>query len=379
MTDRTPPQRHISRLRLHTFRNYSAAALDLDDRHVVLTGDNGAGKTNLLEAISMLSPGRGLRRASFDEMAMHGGDGAWAVAATVEGGPAAVDIGTGVGPGGGERPRRVRINGADAGRVDDLGAHVRIAWLTPAMDGLFSGPTADRRRFYDRLVATLIPSHGAELNAYERAMRQRNRLLTEQPDPEWMLAIETEMAAHAAAIHFARTDTLEHLRALLVTATDTAFPIAELELTRLADFEADASVSTALEAAYQEIWKKARRVDQAAGRTTIGPHRTDVAVTHGLKRMPAHLCSTGEQKALLVNLVLAHARLVGKVAAMTPILLLDEIAAHLDSARRRALYRQLNELGTQCWLTGTDPMLFEPLEGEARLVTVADGKLTLSG
>lgn len=379
MTDRTPPQRHISRLRLHTFRNYSAAALDLDDRHVVLTGDNGAGKTNLLEAISMLSPGRGLRRASFDEMAMHGGEGAWAVAATVEGGPASVDIGTGVGPGSGERPRRVRVNGADAKRVDELSEHMRILWLTPSMDGLFSGPAGDRRRFFDRLVSTLIPSHGAELNAYERAMRQRNRLLTEGSDPEWMLAVETEMAAHAAAIHFARADTLEHLRSLLVQATDTAFPIAELALTRLADFEAEASVSTALEAAYQEIWNKARRVDHAAGRTTIGPHRADVGVTHALKRMPAHLCSTGEQKALLVNLVLAHARLVGKVSAMTPILLLDEIAAHLDSARRRALYRRLNELGTQCWFTGTDPTLFEPLGADARFVTVSEGKLALSG
>ncbi|MEX1180167.1 MAG: DNA replication/repair protein RecF [Cucumibacter sp.] len=379
MTDRTPPQRHISRLRLHAFRNYPTAALDLDSRHVVLTGENGAGKTNLLEAISLLSPGRGLRRANFEDLPIHGGDGAWAIAATVEGSAAPVDIGTGLAPGGGDRPRRVRINGADARLVEELGEHLRILWITPSMDGLFSGPAAERRHFFDRLVSTLIPGHGAELNAYERAMRQRNRLLTENPDSEWLNAIETEMAAHAAAIHFARTDTLAHLAALFRATTDTAFPSALVELTGLADFESASVVSTALEGAYLDIWKKARNVDRAAARTTIGPHRIDVVVTHVLKRIPAKLCSTGEQKALLVNLVLAHAKLVGQMTGMTPILLLDEIAAHLDAARRRALYQRLDRLGTQCWLTGTDPQLFEPLGNSARRFTVAHGKLAPAG
>lgn len=379
MTDRTPPQRWISRLRLHAFRNYASAALDLDDRHIVLTGENGAGKTNMLEAISMLSPGRGLRRASFEELAMHGGEGVWAVAATVEGGGAPVDLGTGVPQDGADRPRRVRINGADARTVDQLGEHIRVLWLTPSMDGLFSGPAADRRRFFDRLVTTLIPGHSSELNAYDRAMRQRNRLLTEGGDPEWMLAIETEMAAHATAIHFARADTLSHLTGLLEPGTDTAFPVARVEFTGLGGFEDGVPVSTALEGAYLDIWKKARKVDQAAGRTTIGPHRVDIAVTHVLKRMPAHLCSTGEQKALLVNLILAHARLVGQMSGMTPVLLLDEIAAHLDPARRRALYQRLNALGTQCWLTGTDPHLFDPLAADAQAFVVRDGNLSPQG
>ena len=327
----------------------------------------------------MLSPGRGLRRAGFGELAMHGGDGAWAVAATVEGGAAPVDLGTGVSPDTKDRPRRVRINGTDARLVEQLGEHLRVLWITPSMDGLFSGPAADRRRFFDRLVSALIPGHGSELNAYERAMRQRNRLLTETADPEWMLAIETEMAAHAAAIHFARTDTLNHLSRLLKTATDTAFPTAVIELVGLADFEGAGGVSTALEGAYLGIWKKARSVDRAAGRTTIGPHRIDIAVSHVLKRMPANLCSTGEQKALLVNLVLAHAQLVGRMSGMTPILLLDEIAAHLDSARRRALYQRLNALGTQCWMTGTDPHLFEPLGADAQAFVVTQGKLAPAG
>ncbi|MEX0628562.1 MAG: DNA replication and repair protein RecF, partial [Cucumibacter sp.] len=185
--------------------------------------------------------------------------------------------------------------------------------------------------------------------------------------------------AHAAAIHFARTDTLAHLAALFRATTDTAFPSALVELTGLADFESASVVSTALEGAYLDIWKKARNVDRAAARTTIGPHRIDVVVTHVLKRIPAKLCSTGEQKALLVNLVLAHAKLVGQMTGMTPILLLDEIAAHLDAARRRALYQRLDRLGTQCWLTGTDPQLFEPLGNSARRFTVAHGKLAPAG
>lgn len=379
MTAGRPTKRYISRVRLHQFRNYASAALDLDSRHVVLTGDNGAGKTNLLEAISLLAPGRGLRRASFEDLPQHGGDGSWAIAATIEGGPAPVELGTGIAAGAGDRPRRVRINGADARVVEQLSDHLRILWLTPSMDGIFTGPAAERRHFYDKLVSALIPGHSAELGAYERAMRQRNRLLAETADPEWLNAIETEMAAHAAAIHFARADTLGHLTALFRNAPDIVFPNSIIELTGLADFESAAVVSSALEGAYHETWRRARSVDRAASRTTIGPHRTDILVTHALKRMPAKLCSTGEQKALLINLVLAHARLVTQMTGLTPILLLDEIAAHLDVARRRALYQRLDQIGTQCWMTGTDVQLFEALGAGATRIEVAHGNLSRAG
>jgi energy-coupling factor transporter ATP-binding protein EcfA2 len=203
--------RHLSRLRLTAFRNYAAAALDLDQRHVVLTGPNGAGKTNLLEAISVLSPGRGLRGASFETLQAHGSDTGWAVAATIETDDGPADIGTGSSPDGG---RRVRINGANARSIEAMSDYLRVLWLTPAMDGLFSGPAGDRRRFLDRLVTTLIPSHSASVGDYEKAMRQRNRLLEDNGDAAWLSAIETQMAELGASIHLARTDSLTHLQAL---------------------------------------------------------------------------------------------------------------------------------------------------------------------
>ena len=200
------PSRYISRLRLSHFRNYASAALDLDGRHLVLVGPNGAGKTNLLEAISLLTPGRGLRGASFEEVAAQGSDGAWAVAATVEMPEGPVDIGTGLNAG--ESGRRVRINGANAKTIEEMSAYLRVLWLTPAMDGLFTGPASERRRFLDRLVTTLIPGHSATVSDYEKAMRQRNRLLEEDADPLWIGAIEAQMAERAAAMHFARVDSV---------------------------------------------------------------------------------------------------------------------------------------------------------------------------
>lgn len=365
--------RHLSRLRLTAFRNYAAAALDLDSRHVVLTGPNGAGKTNLLEAISVLSPGRGLRGASFETLQAHGSDIGWAVAATIETDNGPADIGTGAAPEGG---RRVRINGANARSIEAMSDYLRVLWLTPAMDGLFSGPAGDRRRFLDRLVTTLIPSHSASVGDYEKAMRQRNRLLEEQGDPAWLNAIEAQMAELGASIHLARADSLEHLQALIEQSLDDAsFPAAHLALTPLLEGVVDHPSSAALETALRDAWRAARGVDRAAGRTISGPHRVDLEVTYAQKGMPAALGSTGEQKALLIGLILAHARLVKLRTAITPFLLLDEIAAHLDPDRRRALFLALDGLGTQCFLTGTDRVLFEALGERAQLITVRDGRV----
>ncbi len=367
--------RHLSRLRLTAFRNYASAALDLDARHVVLTGPNGAGKTNLLEAISVLSPGRGLRGASFETLQAHGSDIGWAVAATVETDDGPADIGTGAAPEGG---RRVRINGANARSIEAMSDYLRVLWLTPAMDGLFSGPAGDRRRFLDRLVTTLIPSHSASVADYEKAMRQRNRLLEEDGDAAWLSAIETQMAELGASIHLARTDSLTHLQALIdQSLSDQSFPAAHLALTPLFEDRTEPASSAALETALIGRWRASRGVDRAAGRTISGPHRVDLEVTYAQKGMPAALGSTGEQKALLIGLILAHARLVKLRTGITPFLLLDEIAAHLDPDRRRALFAALDGLGTQCFLTGTDQLLFEALGARAQMVTVRDGRLTL--
>lgn len=369
------PSRFISRLRLSQFRNYHAAALDSDGRHIVLVGPNGSGKTNLLEAVSMLTPGRGLRGATFEEVAALGSDGAWAVAATVETPDGPADLGTGsAGPDGG---RRVRINGANARTVDELGDYLRVLWLTPAMDGLFTGPAGDRRRFLDRLITALLPGHSSQVSDFEKAMRQRNRLLEEEADPYWLSAIEAQMAERAAAIHFARTDSLDLLQQMsLEGLADESFPAARLALTPLlGDAELPAS-SAGLEAELRRLWQSGRALDRAAGRTLIGPHRVDFEIRHAQKDMPAALGSTGEQKALLIGLILAQARLVRRASGMAPVLLLDEIAAHLDPARRAALFAALDALGTQCFMTGTDPMLFEALGSLAQRFNVRDGRLS---
>jgi DNA replication and repair protein RecF len=369
-----PASRFISRLRLNAFRNYHAAGLDIDGRHVVLVGPNGAGKTNLLEAVSLLAPGRGLRRAAFEEVAALGSEGNWAVAATVEGPDGPADIGTGAGER--EGPRRVRINGANAKTVEEMSAYLRVLWLTPAMDGLFTGPAAERRRFLDRLVTTLIPDHSASVSAFEKSMRHRNRLLEEDNDPRWIAAVEQQMATEASAMHFARADSLAHLQQLIDESLgDQSFPAAILSLTPLFEDGHEPVSSTALETELRERWAGARALDRAAGRTLFGPHRVDFEVVHAQKQMPAALGSTGEQKALLIGLILAHARLVARMTNITPFLLLDEIAAHLDPDRRAALFVALDGLGTQCFLTGTDAMLFEALGPRAQTVSVKDGRL----
>jgi DNA replication and repair protein RecF len=305
----------------------------------------------------LLSPGRGLRGAALSEMARRDGPGGFAVAGRLDG---EVEIGTGAAAGAPER-RQVRINGA-AASANALSEWLSVLWLTPAMDRLFTDSAGSRRRFLDRLVLALRPDHAGHSARYEAAMRARNKLLAEPiQDPAWLTALEARMAEHGAVIAATRRETVAALAERLAEAPDTAFPRAGLAL----DSEEPDDLAAALAAG--------RARDLAAGRTLIGPHRTDLAVTHRGKAMPAASCSTGEQKALLISLILAHSDLVASRAGRRPLLLLDEIAAHLDPARRAALFERLATTGGQVWMTGTEPSLFAGIDAESTRLTVADG------
>lgn len=356
-------------------RNYAALDLALTSRFVVLHGNNGSGKTNLLEAVSLLTPGRGLRRASYSEIARVGGSGGFSVKACIEANGEEVEALTLVRPeAGAPLSRSLRLDGVTVKSVDELQAHCRILWLTPAMDGLFTGPAADRRRFLDRLVLTIDPEHGRRASDYEKAMRGRNRLLAEdRRDDSWLSALEEQMAGLGLAMALARAETAQRLTALLRTRRGAPFPSAGLDL--LSGYEALDMERPAADVE-DEIalrLKRARALDRAAGRTLEGPHRADLAVAHLDKAMPAHLASTGEQKALLIGLILAQAELVAERSGLPPFLLLDEIAAHLDPGRRAALFDIVERLGVQSFMTGTDAALFEALEGRAQMLTVSEG------
>jgi DNA replication and repair protein RecF len=372
-----PAQTHISKLTLTNFRNYATLAVDLAPGAVVFSGDNGAGKTNLLEAISLLTPGRGLRRAPYADVAREGGDGGFAVHARLDGPDGQIEIGTGISIGEGDGGRRVRINGAPARSADDMLEWLRVVWLTPAMDALFTGPAADRRRFLDRLVLAIDPGHGQRALDYEKAMRGRNRLLTEgSRDDRWFDAIETQMAETGVAIAAARAELVRLLAAMIDRLPDTGpFPQADISLAGDLEIELANAPAVDVEERFRRALAGGRDRDRAAGRTLEGPHRSDLLVRHRPKAMPAELCSTGEQKALLVGIVVSHARLTGEMSGMTPILLLDEIAAHLDSGRRAALFSILEDLNCQAFMTGTDAGLFSSLKGRAQFLTVDHGKV----
>ncbi|MES0023741.1 MULTISPECIES: DNA replication/repair protein RecF [unclassified Mesorhizobium] len=372
-----PEQSHISKLTLTNFRNYAALSIGFSPGAVVFSGDNGAGKTNLLEAISLLTPGRGLRRAPYVDVAREGGDGGFALHARLDGPEGQVEIGTGItgGEAAGEGGRKVRINGAPARSADAMLEWLRVVWLTPAMDGLFPGPAADRRRFLDRLVLAIDPSHGQRALDYEKAMRGRNRLLTEgSRDGAWFDAIEMQMAETGVAIAAARAELVRLLTAM-IDRLPSSGPFPQADISLFGDLESDVASAPAVdvEQRYRDALADGRERDRAAGRTLDGPHRSDLLVRHRPKAMPAELCSTGEQKALLVGIVLSHARLTGEMSAMTPILLLDEIAAHLDAGRRAALFSILEELNCQAFMTGTDAALFSSLRGRAQFLTVDHG------
>lgn len=375
----------VTRLVLTDFRNHQDAVLHPGAGFVVLTGENGAGKTNVLEALSLLAPGRGLRRAPLSEMARQGGSGGFGVAATL----GEAEIGTGTRADAPER-RLVRINGA-AAAATSLPEWVTPLWLTPAMDRLFVEAASERRRFLDRLTLALAPAHAHHATRYEAAMRERNRLLAEPslPDGDWLAALEARMAEHGAAMDAARRIMVAALGERLADQPPGPFARAGL---RLEGWQGDAiGLAQAL--------RESRRRDAAAGRTLVGPHRADLLVTHLDKPMPgaaelpapgdgataldalarsgqpAHLCSTGEQKALLLGLVLAHAELVADRTNRRPLLLLDEVAAHLDPRRRAALFDRLSGKG-QVWMTGTEPALFAEVPGEATRWTVRHGQVS---
>jgi DNA replication and repair protein RecF len=373
----------VTRLALTDFRNYRLARLDLAADPVVLTGPNGAGKTNLLEAVSFLSPGRGLRNARIGDVERRA-DGsetpAWAVAATVETRRGAVRIGTGRDPAGGER-RTVRIDGATVRGHAALGEVVGVTWLTPQMDRLFiEGPSA-RRRFLDRLVFGLDPAHAARVGAYEHAMRERSRLLRDgaepgkNPDPAWLDALEETIAAHGVAVAAGRRDAVERLDEACLAAAGP-FPRARLALVGTVETWLDELPALAAEERFKAALKDARGADAVAGGAMVGPHRSDLAVTHAESGIQAEAMSTGEQKALLISIVLAHAQLQRRTRGEPPLLLLDEVAAHLDALRREALFGALLGLEAQVWLTGTDSALFAPLRTAARFLSVCDGILS---
>ncbi|MBM3643147.1 MAG: DNA replication/repair protein RecF [Alphaproteobacteria bacterium] len=370
----------VRQLRLTAFRNYESLRLDCGLEPVVLVGANGAGKTNLLEALSFLAPGRGLRRARLDEVGRRGPDGthaaSWAVAATLDTPDGRLALGTGLEPGRGEdaAPRRVvRIDGRNAPAQTALGRHVAAVWLTPQQDRLFLDGAGERRRFLDRLVTALHPDHAGDVAAYTQALRQRARLLAEgNRDAHWFAALEDTMARHGIALAAARADTVQRLDAAARLGVGP-FPRAGLAMAGEVDGWLHGMAAIDAEDRLRAALAANRGRDAESGVTTCGPHRSDLAVRHLDLDLPAAEGSTGQQKAVLVSIALAHARLVALSRGRPPLLLLDEIAAHLDAERRQALFDEVVALGAQSWMTGTDAGLFDGLRGRAQLLNVAQG------
>ena len=415
----------VERVSLSSFRNYASASLEVGPEPVVLVGPNGAGKTNFLEAISLLAPGQGLRRAAFADIARvargdraaagggqghaagggqghaagggqshaaggnptrAGGDGSWAVAARLHARDGAHDVGTGLNPGGaGERAGRiVRIDGTtqSSGALADL---VEMVWLTPAMDGLFTGPASDRRRFLDRLILCFDSAHGTRANRFERAMQSRNRLLADGVRQNAELAgFELQMAETGVALAAARVEALAALAGVIAerrarhasSPSPLPFPWAGLAIDGSLEAALVGHAAIEVEERYARELAETRERDRGAGRTLSGPHRSDLVVEHGPKAMPARLSSTGEQKALLLGLVLAHAELIAaRRDGYAPLLLLDEVTAHLDESRRAALFAEIGRLGVQAWMTGTDLSAFAALGPGAQRLSVCDGQV----
>jgi DNA replication and repair protein RecF len=361
-------QLSVTNLRLTNFRSYASVEIAASGVPVVLAGPNGAGKTNLLDAISLLSPGRGLRGARLGEHTRRGpsamSEALWAVAATVTRAGEPYEIGTGLVSAQGSERRQVRLNGAAAQSSADLGDVVQMLWLTPAMDRLFIESASGRRKFLDRLVLGFDASHARAATRYETAMRERARLLKFGPrDPAWLDGLESEMVEAGLAMATARREAVARLNSALAERVG-AFPAAQLSLD---SDDADETLGERL--------ARARIRDAEAGRTTVGPHLVDLAVRHTQKRTDARECSTGEQKALLISIVLGDARELSRARnGLCPLLLLDEIAAHLDVTRRAALFEEILELGAQAWMTGTDIEMFAPLRTKADIFEVADSQ-----
>ena len=376
----------LTRLVLNNFRNYAHLKLEVDRRPVVLTGPNGSGKTNLLEAISFLSPGRGLRRAKLTEPARQGGDGQWVISAHIYNDGFDHTVGTGLlRPAGmpeGSEKRTVRIDGEDGKRTADLGELCQVSWLTPQMDRLFTESAGGRRRFLDRLTYGFDPEHARRTAAFEKVMRQRNRLLKEgKMDPHWLGSLEHQMAELAIAIMAARRQSIYRLNQAMTDpniSTDSdknIFPKAELGITGELEEASEGIPALAAEDGYRQTLESKRRIDAKAGSTTTGPHRADLSVLHVDKQQQAALCSTGEQKALLISIILSNARLQAGLHGKAPVLLLDEITAHLDRSRRCALFDEIHALNMQAWMTGTDEALFAEFGDRAQFFNVENATL----
>ena len=377
-----PRRPRLRRLILRDFRSYAALDIGFEGALVALTGENGAGKTNLIEALSLFAPGRGLRRAQMSECARADGAGGFAASILVEDEGEPRRLGTGLEPSP-EGPARVhRIDGAPVASARAVADHLRLVWLTPAMDSLFLDSAGERRRFLDRLVLAVDPAHGARVGQLERALRGRNRLLEEGArNAPWLDAVERETAELAVAVAAARGECVTRLKAEIARERDDAspFPWADLALEGDVERLVAAMPALAAEERYRALLRDNRARDAAAGRTLIGPHVGDLLVRHGPKDAPAAQSSTGEQKALLVGLVLAHARLVAAMSGMAPLALLDEVAAHFDPRRRAALFEALERIGGQVFLTGADPAAFAGLAGRAQLLEVAGGRVAARG
>ena len=375
------PAARIRRLVLTNFRSYHAAQIDVGTGPVVLVGPNGAGKTNLIEAISFLAPGRGLRRATLEEVAFSEGDGGWAVSADVEGAIGLANLGTGIEPPIGEEvahSRKCRIDREPVASAAAFVDHLRVVWLVPAMDALFNGPASERRRFLDRLVLAVDADHMTRVNALERSLRSRNRLLEgARPDPHWLDAVEHETAELAVAVTALRVEAVGRLQAALAVRNDPAspFPAAEITLDGWMEKLIGHHPAVEIEDRYRMVLKDNRARDAGAGRTLDGPHLSDLTVRHAGKGIAAVDASTGEQKALLIGLILAHAGLLAEMSGFTPVLLLDEVVAHLDPLRRAGLYAELETLGAQVWMTGADAVQFADIAARAETLEVSPGQV----
>ncbi|MGB3797742.1 MAG: DNA replication/repair protein RecF [Alteraurantiacibacter sp.] len=354
----------LDRITLSTFRNHAGTQLDSTRQLNLLVGENGAGKTNILEALSLFAPGRGMRRAALADMAGHGGDGGFAASVTLDtrDGGEPVKLGTGMAA---ERPGRriVQVNGAEASAIS-LGEWLAVGWLTPAMDRLFAESAGGRRRYMDRLAVALEPEHARNASRYEAALRERNKLLSDdmEPDPAWLESIETQMALAGAGLAQGRARLVGALMARLVELPESPFA------RPLLSYNPGGALS---QGDLANQWREERNRDRAAQRTLSGPHRDELGVVMAGKDMPAAECSTGEQKAMLVAITLAHAELAAR--GRPGVLLLDEVAAHLDPVRREALFLRLRESGTQVWLTGTEAAPFEAILQEAAVWRVTGG------
>jgi len=377
------PSLAVNRVTLSDFRCYASLRLDLETGIVVLTGANGAGKTNLLEALSLLSAGRGLRGARLAKISRRRESGTeeadapareWAVAAEFTTPHGALSVGVGWAEADGER-RTVHIDGQTARSQTALAEHISMVWLTPAMDRLFVEAPAGRRRFLDRLVFAFDPAHAGRLQAYDKARRERSRLLREtRANDTWLGALERNMAEHAVAIAAARLDLVDRLKRALDEDTGP-FPHPEIAVHGVIESSLEARPALDIEENYRTALAQARAQDRDSG-SCEGVHRSDLFARLSAVGPRAEQASTGEQKAILISLVLAHGRLLTNLKGRVPVLLLDEIAAHLDASRRAALFEAIRGLGAQAWLTGTDDSLFAPLSGSAQFHAVANGQIT---